>query len=160
MHVRCLPSGACGARLDQPVTGTTMAGDFKSLQECWLEDCVFPEFTTTKHIPQVHAYLFNSDCEYDIIIGQDLLLPIKMDTCFSTKLIKWVDLDLNLRLEVPMKTRDYWHDPYAIYLTLLNAIDDTHDIEPMAAEIHDSKYEAVSPDEVARQQTHLTEQQQ
>jgi hypothetical protein len=42
-----------------------------------------------------------------------------------------------------MKTRDYWHDPYAIYLTLLNAIDDTHDIEPMAAEIHDSKYEAV-----------------
>jgi hypothetical protein len=83
-----------------------------------------------------------------------------MDTCFSTKSIKWVDLDLNLHLEVPMKTQDYWHYPYAIYLTLLNAIDDMHDIKLMVAKIHESKYEAVSPDEVAQQQTHLTAQQQ
>jgi hypothetical protein len=43
-----------------------------------------------------------------------------------------------------MKQQDHWHDPYAIYLALLNEIDDMDDIEPMVTKIHESKYEAAS----------------
>ena len=78
-----------------------------------------------------------------MILGRDFLLSMKIDPCFSTRTVNWEELT------IPFKPRAFWNDPYNIQTT----------VTQFTAEIQASKYEHVSVQDVASQQSHLTIQQ-
>ena len=79
-----------------------------------------------------------------MILGRDFLLNMKINPCFSTRIVNWEELT------ILFKPHTFWNDSNNIQATI------TH----FTAEIQASKYEHVSVQEVASRQTHLTIQQQ
>ena len=144
LNASCLPAKVQPDSLPTTQQGITAAGIFESRYTVIMRELVLPEFTKTKRIREWKFYLFNARCPYDVILGRDFLLNMKIDPCFSTRTVKWEELT------IPFKPRTFWNDPYNIQTTI------TH----FTAEIQASKYEHVSVQEVASQQTHLTLQQQ
>ena len=54
-------------------TSQTLAGTFTSNQEIQLEQIMLPEFFKTRKIDHVKAKIFTTQCQYDMILGRDLL---------------------------------------------------------------------------------------
>lgn len=156
---RALPKGAN----TKTVPGTQVTGIHgihQMNQEVLLENVGFPEFSPTQRIPgPIRATVFdNPDASYDIILGMDLMQVLGIDVRCSTKTVTWNDL------VVPFRPSNYF-DSEATTLAF-TAEDDPLDVADAARAgyksnvILHSKYEAVDPHEVARQQKHLTEVQQ
>ena len=141
LNSSCLPKATPSDSLPMTAKGITAAGTFHSTHTVVLKEIMLPEFSRTKRIQEWRFYLFDASCPYDIILGRDFLLALKIDPCFSTLTINWDNLS------IPFKPRTVWNDPYNVRTIL-------------ATEIQESKYEQVSVQEVAHNQTHLTPQQQ
>ena len=69
---RCLPNDIHG-RTVSTITGSTMAGTFKSTKEIVLSDMILPELRQNTYLPKCPARIFNADCRYDMILGRDAL---------------------------------------------------------------------------------------
>jgi hypothetical protein len=157
---KCLPRGATPALLKNPLVGITAAGRLIANRAVLLRDLILPEFSKAKKIDSQWAYVFDSDSYYDIVFGRDFLLMIGLDTCFSTKTTKWMDV------EIPMKSSRFWDDPTSMYLSLfLNDIEKSTDpIEDTDCDCFDSmidaKYDKVDTGKIEQSQTHLTPTQQ
>ena len=67
-----LPPGVHGTTVD-PITGSTMAGTFKSNQQLQLKNVVLPEFRRNQFLPDLACRIFEADCRYDMILGRDAL---------------------------------------------------------------------------------------
>ena len=82
IHSRCLPKG-CSPIVNQ--TGTqslqTIAGSFVSNRKVYIKELVLPEFDKTKRIDGIEAFVFDSPCNYDVILGRDFF--IKNWYCFE-----------------------------------------------------------------------------
>ena len=73
----------------QMVSNQTMAGTFSSNQQVELEGVVFLEFFQTWTLDNIEARIFNSDCHYNMIIGQDILNALGISMDFTKKEITW-----------------------------------------------------------------------
>ena len=62
-----------------------MAGTFSSNQQVELEGVVFLEFFQTWRLDNIEARIFNSDCHYNMIIGQDILNALGISMDFTKK---------------------------------------------------------------------------
>ena len=155
IHERCLPLGATPSLLPNGnMKFQTVAGILSSTREVYLEDVVFPEFDKTKRINGTRAYVFNSNCNYDMIIGRDILNKIGLTLCFETKEMKWLDS------VVPMKTHNFWQTPLS-YFWALDDDGEEEILESLATtKILDAKYEKVNIGDVIQAQTHLNKDQQ
>jgi transposase InsO family protein len=127
-----------------------------------LEDLSLPEFSPSQRIPgPVWAIVFEgSNTQYDLIIGMDLMQALGIDISCSTKNISWMGQT------IPFRPRDYFESPL-LYEDLQSIMEN----DPLdsyygdttgyhSREILPSKYETISPFEVAARQTHLTKLQQ
>jgi hypothetical protein len=118
----------------------------------------FPEFSRTRRFDGFIARVFDTPCRYDIILGRNFLSQFQVDPCFSTGTTKW------LEMEVPMKPPSFWNDPFDISQVLFaseeekgvttpldgdESIDDHDPLYNFAVDIKESKYEKISPDQVA-----------
>ena len=72
IHACCLPVGAIPSLLPKKSKFKTIAGTFDSSREVLLEDVVFLEFHKTKRISGAKAFVFNANCNYDMILGRDI----------------------------------------------------------------------------------------
>ena len=116
-----------------------------------LHDIILPEFSPSTRVTNIQAYVFTTNCDYDIIFGRDFLRLINMSQDFSSGSMTAFDIT------VPMKTKHFYHNPFASLALIL----DSHENEEnFAIEIKASKYEKVDVKEVVRKQIHLTRQQQ
>ena len=63
---------------------------------------------------------------------------------------------------IPMKGADFWNDPIQAFLALEEEeeLPNEENLHSCVTALKEAKYEKVSPDEVAKQQTHLSEEQQ
>jgi len=160
VNYKALPKGA------SPSTGqggrvTGVHGTAVLNQEVLITSLCLPEFSPTQKVPgPIRATMFkNDDSNYDLIIGMDLLQALGIDVMSSSKRVMWGDLT------IPFRPSDYFvthtFDASSI------SSEDNPDDEALAKEagykskvlLH-SKYEKVDPQEVARQQKHLNQQQQ
>jgi hypothetical protein len=64
-----------------------------------------PEFSSTKKVDELLACVYDHESAYDMIIGNDFLLPIGFDFLLSIRSMKWHDSI------VPWKPLSYFNDP-------------------------------------------------
>ena len=76
-------------------------------------------------IDGINAYVFNSDCQHDIIIGRDVLQKIGFIINFVESKMVWLDQ------EVQMKPPHYWKEPMSYRV----ALDNDDEFESYAARI-------------------------
>ena len=145
IHERCLPKGCQPTLLSNNVTSNTIAGNFTSDKCVHMKEITLPEFDRNKKIEQQGAFVFGGDCTYDVILGRDFLTNAGIDICFADNKIQW----MNLTIE--MKSMD---GEKVIQVGTTGEVDIPD--ENFTATILDAKYEGTTPDEVAKQQKHLT----
>ena len=123
----------------------------------------FPEFSPTKRIDKkASAYIMDaSHIRYDMIIGNDLLVPLGFDISPRSKSMEWQGH------KVSWKPPSYLHDnplpsamsseTHAFFidhtLSLDEYIDNFHQFE---SPIKESKYEYTATNETVEKQTHLS----
>jgi len=72
-----LPENVNGKTVPE-ISGSTLAGSFKSNQEITLTDVVLPVLHRNMSLPEVKARIFNSPCRYDIILGRDACTALRI----------------------------------------------------------------------------------
>jgi hypothetical protein len=138
-------------------------------QDVLLKDITLPEFSSLLHIPgPICAIIMDTDTQYDLIIGMDIMQVIGLDFHNLSKTIVWNDH------RVPSKPHDYFDDAQLHDLLAIAMHDDSFDsIKDFfpatetcllggykSKTIHSSLYEPVSVQDVAQQQRHLSDAQQ
>ena len=82
----------------------TVAGLFETNREVQLQEIILPEFDKTKQIDGQTAHVFNSPCNYDIILGRDFLSKAGITLNFKQGYIEW------LEQRIPIKPKVAWMD--------------------------------------------------
>jgi hypothetical protein len=163
---RVLPTGVNGKTVDT-LAVNTLNGIDKISQKVILEGLTLPEFSATQKIDKkASAYVFNQpDSPYDLIFGLDLLVPLGIDISCLTQTMIWLDEG------IPWKPKSYFDDAnladsvsYETHCFFVNSSDDFDEwIESHSTttvNIKESKYGKVDTDYAAKQQIHLTPEQQ
>ena len=145
IHRRALPPGAVPTLLPRPLSNNTAAGDFAIKSWVQLSGVNLPEFGRYR-INNMQCLVFDAaNCEYDLIIGRDWLIPFKFNISFE-------ELSMTFRGEtIPMKPKTDKGMLYADAALLMQ--------ENFATEILRRKYEAHDLDEVVSEQQHLNAEQ-
>ncbi|CAJ1938120.1 unnamed protein product [Cylindrotheca closterium] len=174
IHRRILPAGINGKTVKKKI-GTISGKQSLTTQVINIEGIVFPEFSPTQKVESTfETIVFDSDARYDMIIGNNILLPLGIDCCGSTKTIKWMDKhvpykppesglspqttdpneDTSMLMAQLMATHCYHSDPDE---SLNEHIEQqiSHSFN-----IAESKYDLVPLEHVAKQQQHLNAKQQ
>jgi hypothetical protein len=74
-------------------------------QDVLLKDITLPEFSSLQRIPgPIRAIVMDTDTQYDLIIGMDMMQVIRLDLHNLSKMIVWNDH------RVPFKPHDYFDD--------------------------------------------------
>ena len=149
IHRSKLPRGVNPSKLGKKFSAQMTAGNFEVGYGVTLRDVHLPEFSNALKTDTWIAYVFDSPCRYDMIVGRDWLKPNKFDIRFSEGTMEWFGRSVPLKPEnAPgMFFVEHWAEPL-------------EEDDAFAAEILPAKYEKVSIDEVVSKQTHLTDEQQ
>ena len=123
-----------------------------------LDGIQFPEFSpTTKVAKSIKASVFdNEHSSYDVIIGMDVMQPLGFNINCSTLTISWNEHT------IPFRPANYFDDKQ-LFLSVSASLDDEDSLDSTGyrtKSILSSKYEEVDADNVASQQTHLSQRQQ
>ena len=79
----------CNAIPMSAITNQTLAGTFSSNQELTLSNTLFPEFHRARSIDNIQAKIFDQPCQYDMIVGCDLMSELGIILDFKNKTITW-----------------------------------------------------------------------
>jgi hypothetical protein len=138
----------------------TIAGPTMITEQVSLNDVCFPEFSPTRRLDkEITAFLSNHAGSYDIILGNDVLVPAGFDIMGSTRTIQWDDIS------VPWRPREYFSGDH-LGSFIAEAVDDlfapvaeSFSTQYSVQEILESKYDQISTQEFAMQQTHPSQTQ-
>ena len=83
-----LPKGTNGRTITN-MTTQTMAGSFSSSREVTLQQVLLPEFHRTRKVTTMKARIFEADCQYDLILGRDMLSSLGIVINFANKTMLW-----------------------------------------------------------------------
>ena len=83
----CLPVGVNPTLLPNPTQMQTIAGSINTNRYVRLSEISLPEFDRSKIIDGNVALVFDSPCQYDMIVGRDFLQKIDLKLNFDTKSI-------------------------------------------------------------------------
>jgi len=165
IHQRALPKGAVPQLLEKPTEMSTLAGTHTVKGAVRMKQIHLPELDKSRIIDGQDCLVFNSDCRYDMILGQDFLRKTGIDLRFSTGKVEWLGNDMPMRDPAWDTQNDTERilDQYG-----LDEEDDffAEALGPdcfdsfLAQPILDPLYEQVSTEFVAEQQKHLTKEQQ
>ena len=171
INKKCLPKGIQGYTLDEPITGTTLAGTFTSKEQVCLEDVVLPEHQAKQVLPKMNAKVFHAECRYDMIIGRDILRAFKIQLDFDGDNVIVDGISKPMRpfpesVDGLRPVDVLLHDFLDRIDPVFNDEDDESSdgdevniLEDGFADILDSKYDKVTPEQIAAQCTHLTQDQ-
>jgi Retroviral aspartyl protease len=139
-----IPSAVIPQQLTKPHFVSTAAGPLKINQSVDCHHLTFPEFSKSLKYEELTCQVFDqADCNYDIILGRNFLIPAKLDLFYTDLTMRW-----HGRI-VPMKVTN---TPHSLYIDFA---DDPSD-EMFVADIQGHKYEWANLPELAASQDHLT----
>ena len=144
-----LPTGTTIDTLPHHSIAHTTMGAYRICYAVTLSNIHFPEFSPTRNIDQVQAYLMTNPCRYDVIVGRDLMIKGGIDISNSKLECTWEDDTIPFR------------DSNTDLTEVLDAMYVEYEDQGIAfssytIEIMDAKYEKADLDEIADRQTHLT----
>ena len=169
MNKKSMPKGIHGYTVDA-VEGQTLAGTFTSKEQVCLQDLILPEFQPKQCLPKTNLKVFGADCRYDMILGRDVLRAFGIRLDFETNTIVAGEVSRPMR-DFPeqiegMKAIDVLLHEYLDDLDpVINDEDDSSDnseekvLEDGFADILESKYDKVTPEDIVAKCTHLTKEQ-
>ena len=105
IHSSCLPVGATPVVMTEKRKLETIAGSFDSTRSVFLRDIVLPEFDKTRHVDGVGAFVFDTPCRYNMILGRDFLSKAGIKLDFQFGVIQWMES------MIPMKEISHWQRP-------------------------------------------------
>ena len=170
INKKVLPSGIQGYTVPA-VTNSTLAGTFTSSEQVALQDLVLPEYHSKQALSKLKAKVFHADCRYDMIVGRDVLRAFGVNLDFENNTIAVGGVSRPMR-EFPQSVEG--HLPTDVLLQdFLDTIDpafndedsqsseqgESHVLEDGFAEILESKYDKVTPEQIVANCTHLTQDQ-
>ena len=155
IHLRCLLPGATPPLIQNgPTKFQTIAGLLNLKRQIFLENIMFPELDKTKRISGATSFVFDGDCKYDMILGQDTLHKIGLSLCFEKKEMRRLDSI------VTMKTSSFWHTPLSYYWAMDGEDEEAGEFDCLATiKILDAKYGKVEIPDVIAHQHHLSKHQ-
>jgi len=134
-------------------------GSFESQHYVLLHDVILPEFSYSRRVKTVKAFVFdNKDVPYDVIYGRSFLNSCKIDVCSSDLTCRWYNN------KIPFHKPTFFKDSETIRAILsvpserVNRLEAFHEAYHSAA-VTRSVDTQVSVDEVVQQQSHLTVEQ-
>ena len=132
----------------------TAAGGLSTTHYVYLHDLILPEFSYTRRVSTIKAFVFNNDSVfYDVIFGRSFLNSTGIDVCSSDLSCRWLDN------KIPFHTPDFFKD--SDRLRHLLRIDPVR-IESFAAnrvQVKPTVDTTASVEDVVANQAHLTEEQ-
>jgi transposase InsO family protein len=97
IHRSCLPKSATPSMSKKPLISNTAAGKLESRTEVRMTGIICPEFTRSKKMDVLTAYVIESPCRYDLILGRDFLEATGMVLDFSKKKVFWDELSVAMK---------------------------------------------------------------
>ena len=91
-----IPENTQGITVSE-TTNQTLAGTFSSNKELTLYNAILPEFYRSRHINKMTTKIFHQKCQYDMIIGQDLLNKLGIILNFNDKTMTWEKAQITMR---------------------------------------------------------------
>eukprot|EP00956_Cyclotella_meneghiniana_P026939 scaffold59459_cov57-Cyclotella_meneghiniana.AAC.1 len=165
IHKSVLPEGVQLENLGTKERLLTIAGEYTSMYKVSLKNIVLPEFDRHRKVLELEeAYVFDSPCRYQYILGNDFLATAQIDIKYSNKTVEWFGNSIPMR-----NPRDFRPDDAQMCLLMLSMdVDDDfmsdhfdEDIwDNYATQILDALYEDMTLEEVVQLSTHLTKEQQ
>ncbi|KAL7450185.1 hypothetical protein ACHAWC_004846 [Mediolabrus comicus] len=169
IHRRVLPKDIQTKKLSTAKPVSTLAGKVTVTEKVTLRQVKLPEFDKNRTIDECKALVFDSPCQYDVLIGADLLKKLGAILDYENGTVEWLGNTIPMRNPHLISTDEYNHMLDSFFLQeeeeileyeayMDHYISSGYD-HSYAAEILDAKYEQVDIDEVVRGQTHLDETQ-
>ena len=91
-----LPPNIQGKKVAE-ITSLTLAGTFTSNKEIQLEQVMLPEFSKTRKVDYVQAKIFTTPCQYDMILGRDLLNDLVIILDYKNNSMEWDQAHIPMR---------------------------------------------------------------
>ncbi len=153
INKRCLPTNCEIFEYAGKAFATTQ-GTFVSPGFVYLSDLALPEFTLTRRIKKIKAYLFDApNVRYDIIFGRSFLSSVGIDILCSSKTCTW------LEQTIPFHPIDYFGDKAAMRQLLTVETIRVKKAEAYLADLTATKDSSADVRDIADAQHHLTEEQ-
>ena len=98
INKRAIPQGAVPSKSNKSHITTTASGSFNTSLTVGLKNIRLHEFSNGRRIEGWNCRIFDSsECQYNMIIGHDLMRHIGIDNFFSTDTIRWIDRSAKMK---------------------------------------------------------------
>jgi hypothetical protein len=113
-------------------------------------------------VDEQKALIFEKKCRYDVILGSDFLTKSGIDIMYSDGTMSWFGNALNMREPWSLHNSDYlaMADTFEMQIEDKDIFGEDWLVSYMTNTILDVKYDAVSIDQVVKEQNHLSAEQQ
>lgn len=165
IHKSAIPAGVQLEALKTKQNLLTIAGEYTSSYKVSLDQITLPEFDRHRKIDGDYAFVFDSPCRYQAILGNGFLQKAGIDIKFSEELVEWFGNTIPLR-----NPNDFSPEDLAVCLHMLQIdVDDDFMFDHFDEDIYenyavtkilDAMYEHMDLEDVVKMQTHLDPQQQ
>ena len=155
---RVLPKGVIPMGLKGKMRMNTLAGTYESEGEVYIKGLRLPELDKSRTVEGQRALVFDADCRYDVILGNDFINRVGIDILGSNGTVEWLGNSIPMRS--PPTITQAEEDFNALFESYLIEMENDHfGFEPLdnyASKILDAKYDKVDVKDVAQEQAHLT----
>jgi len=160
-----LPKGATPSLSSKAINVSTLTGNQEVKATVKLQGVTLPEFSTSTKIDKsIQAYVFDHESTYDVILGNDVLIPLGFNFLSSSKTMQWMGST------VEYKPLTYFEDAqvggfvneaycFAWESSIEKSIDEHFPCCFATTKIKESKYEIVPTEQIIQEQKHLNEHQ-
>ena len=152
----CLPANAeIFQETSQPFR--TAQGTFHPLGFVYLHSVTLPEFSHTRKIERVKAYVFDAPCRYDVIVGRTFMRQCALVLNFANNEMQWFENIIPFRLPEALRDNNVVRQaltitPFPIKTAEALSFESFYNV---AGPLKPSDYKKVDIDLVVNNQTHL-----
>lgn len=134
---------------------STASGALGILGSIQLKEVILPEFSFSRRIAVVKAFVFdNDDVPHDIIYGRSFLNEFKLDVCSSDLTCRWHELSIPFHSPSFLGSKDSVRDILSVPSKRVERLQENH-----AIAVTQTKATKVSVDELMAKQAHLNQDQ-
>jgi hypothetical protein len=147
-------------KLSQPALLNTGGGQTRITEGVMLRQIRFPELCPTRsYAAEVEALVSSNTANYDIILGQDVMVAARLTLCCDTQTIRWGDLFVPWKNKEFLQTEGFLQHLSDEVSSLDFEVSESFTTQLSTREILSSKYQETDTREVAQAQVHLTQRQ-
>jgi len=94
---RVLPKGVNTMGLKSKTRMNILAGTYESGGEVYMKGLHLPEIDKSRSVEGLHALVFDADCRYDVVFGNDFINRVGIDVLGSNGIVEWLGNSIPMR---------------------------------------------------------------